>query len=85
MNYLFNSDDIYGRDSDVAIFDYSAQTSNSIITNNKSECVDKIFKQSSGTNCLNYSRCLQYFNTLPYEHCNNNVPDKYLLIEEDKY
>lgn len=86
MKNLFNFDDIYAKNNNVALFDYTAKNSNYSIMPvqcGDSSCFDGITNTNTSENCNNYNQCFQYFNTLPYVNCVNNVPIPYFLTYDE--
>lgn len=73
----------YDLNKDIALFDYSAKASNRYISMQKCaniDCFNGISNPELPDNCLDYTNCLQYFNTMPLMNCIDNVPTATSLI-----
>ena len=76
-------ENIYELDKNVSLFDYSAKASSRYIsTQNCSniDCFEGITNPELPDNCMDYTNCLQYFNTMPIMNCIDNVPASSFLV-----
>ena len=88
MSLFYSFDDLYKKENDIALFDYTAKTVNNNLSKTSCsnvDCFEGIMNPTNEANCNEYSQCLQYFNTLPIVNCIDNVPVPYFLVigEED--
>lgn len=77
------SDNKYELDNDVALFDYSAKTTSRYLNKQgctNVDCFEGLNNQELPCNCMDYTNCLQYFNTMPLMNCLDNVPTASFLI-----
>ena len=86
MNILYNFDDIYTNNDNVALFDYTAKPMTNMVKKSSCtnvDCFEGIMNPSTDVNCMDYSQCLQYFNTLPMVNCIDNVPVPYFVLIDE--
>lgn len=85
MSLFYNFDNIYKKEDSVALFDYTAKTVSKNLTKSgcsNVDCLEGVMNPTSESNCMDYSQCLQYFNTLPIVNCLDNVPVPHFLAAE---
>lgn len=87
MNIFYNFDDMYKKkEKDVALFDYTAKTSSRYVSTSECsnvDCFEGIINEEVPPDCIDYSQCMQYFNTMPIMNCIDNVPAASFLILDD--